>query len=302
MNAPNLSVIIPVFNGINYTQKCLHKLFDLKTKLGNPGEHITIVVVDDGSTDGTTQWIMQNYPSVHLIQGDGSLWWSGGINKGVHYALKTLNSDYILWWNNDVFPREDYFEKLFSIIENHHEDVIIGSKIYVLDNDLVWGMGGKFDPVNGTRYMYGERQKDNPALQKPVEVDWFPGMGTTIHRSVFDTIGFLDEVNFPQYYGDSDFTLRAKAAGFRLIAFPDLVASNDNTNTGIKHNGSYKMLYRSLTGIKSIYGVQKDFRFLRTHARSYKAYAPFVKKYFNYIGGFLKWKVLNSVGVKKELQ
>lgn len=299
MKDPIVCIVIPVFNGIEFTRQSLAGLFQLKAALGKPGQQLPIILVDDGSTDGTAQWVKENYPEVHLLSGDGNLWWSGGVNLGAAYALETLRADYVLWWNNDIIPREDYLQQLFKIISNTPSDVVIGSKIYSMHKNLVWGMGGKFDPVHGTRYMFGERMPDHEGLQQPLEVDWFPGMGTVIHRSVFQAIGFLDEKNFPQYHGDSDFTFRAKMSGFRLIAFPQLVIFNDNTNTGMFHNGSFSRLFQSLTSIKSIYGFRRDYRFLKTHATSYRAYGPFMKKYFYYIGGFLKWKVLNTIGIRK---
>ncbi|MFO7977565.1 MAG: hypothetical protein R6U64_02795 [Bacteroidales bacterium] len=149
--------------------------------------------------------------------------------------------------------------------------------------------------------MYGERQQDDARYQKAFVVDWLPGMGTTVHRSVIDTIGYLDEHNFPQYHADSDYSLRAKSAGFQIMVFPELVIFNDNTNTGLFHQNSYSRLFQSLTSIKSIYGFKKDLRFLQTHSTSYRAYLPFARKYFKYIGGFLKWKMLNALGVKKTI-
>ncbi len=294
-----LSIIIPVFNGLEYTQKCLESLEKQLALLPKYKTHIHTVVVDDGSQDGTSEWIRDNYKAVHVLQGTGSLWWSGGINKGVKYALEELATDYILWWNNDVIPIEDYLINLINIIEEYPKDVIIGSKIFMLHNNLIWGMGGKFDRRTGEKFMYGLGKQDNEQFQKPLEVDWFPGMGTTFHRSVFEKTGYLDQENFPQYHGDSDYTLRAKSDGFRLIAFPQLVIYNDNSNTGIIHQGSFRNLFASLTSIKSNFNVQKNILFVKKHAVSPRAYIPLMKRYFYYVGGFVKGKLLNTIGVKK---
>lgn len=292
---------MPVFNGLSYTKKCLKALYEQKNicALKNQNNLVHIIIVDDGSSDGTTDWIITNYPEVHIVYGDGKLWWSGGINKGVAYALDNLKSDYILWWNNDIIPRNDYFLQLFDIIENYPKDVLIGSKIFVLNQDIIWGMGGKFDPYNGIKFMYGEQTPDNENFSKPLEVDWFPGMGTTIHRSVFEKIGFLDEINFPQYHGDSDFTFRAKKAGFRLMVFPELNIYNDNTNTGLIHQSSIRKLIHSLKSIKSNYNIRKDFLFYKKHSTSIMAYHVLLNKYFRYIGGFLKWQLFELFGIKK---
>lgn len=297
---PTISLIIPVFNGLKYTQKCLNKIHALINSTPDLTFSVHVVVVDDGSKDGTSEWISTHHPDVHRVYGDGGLWWSGGINKGVDYALNTLNSDYILWWNNDILPRDDYFSQLFSLLEKQPHEVLIGSKIFVLNRDVIWGMGGRFDPRSGARYMFGEQAPDSEEFTLPFEVDWFPGMGTTIHRSVFEKIGYLDEERFPQYHGDSDYTFRAKKAGFKLMVFPQLVISNDVANTGLKHQGSIKFLYQSLTGIKSNYNLEKDIWFYRKHSNSPKAYLPLFNKYFRYVGGFLKWSFLGLVGIRKK--
>ena len=294
-----IAIIIPVFNGLDYTRNCLKSLSGLISNSAFSNHEFKIVVVDDGSTDGTASWVSEYFPSVHLIFGDGNLWWSGGINKGVSYALAELKAEYVLWWNNDIQPSEDYFEELVKKLENQSSDTIIGSKIFILNSDRIWGMGGRFDSYTGLRHMHGEQENDSEFYKKPLKVDWFPGMGTIIHREVFDRIGFLDERNFPQYHGDSDFTFRAKKAGFKLIAFPELVIYNDNTNTGLKHNSRFIDLYRTLTNTKSNYNLKKDIVFYNKHGDSVKAYLPLIKKYFRYIGGFCKWKVLNVFGIKK---
>lgn len=294
-----ISIIIPVFNGISFTKVCLKSLFDQISTTESPDADFNIIVVDDGSKDGTAKWIRNNYPSVHLLYGDGSLWWSGGINMGVNYALKELNSDYILWWNNDINPADDYLIQTLKLVRENDNDVLIGSKVFSLTKDFIWGMGGRFNPVNGKRYMYGQQQMDSDVFRKPLEVDWLPGMGTLIHRKVFDRVGMVDEKNFPQYHGDSDFTYRAKKAGFKLIAFPELVIYNDTTNTGLSHQGKFSNLYKSLTSIKSLFNIKKELAFYKRHAKSPFAYFVLLDKYFRYIGGFYKWKFLNYFGIKK---
>lgn len=300
MNNPCLSIIIPVFNGLSYTKKCLKSLNELRDTAGVSEDRVQIVIVDDGSKDGTSDWVTKNYASAHLLYGDGNLWWSGGINKGVRYALYELKSDYILWWNNDILPHKDYLVELFNIIEKTPVNIIIGSKIFGLHQNHIWNMGGRFDSASGTFYLYGPNHNYKGSFQQPTEADWLPGMGTTIHHSVFRKIGFCDEKRFPQYHGDSDFTYRAKKAGFRLFAYPNLIIYNDTTNTGLIHGGSFKNLFKSLTIIKSNFNLKKDIAFYRKHATSLWAYIPLLNKYFRYIGGLIKWKVLNTIGIKKK--
>jgi GT2 family glycosyltransferase len=301
MHTLKVSVVIPVFNNLNFTKACLKNLYLQKNSLPKHSQ-LNIVLVDDGSTDGTFDWVKDNYPEVQIIRGDGSLWWSGGVNLGTRFALEQLKTDFVLWWNNDIVCADHYFESLFSILRTKDAKIIVGSKIFVLGQDVIWGMGGKFDPKKGTKFMYGERKPDSEEFKKTITVDWFPGMGTCFHKSVYEKIGYVDEINFPQYHGDSDFTFRAKKAGFNLIAFPELIIYNDNSNTGTKHSNSFRKLYLSITGIKSNYNLKKNILFLKKHSASPRAYLLLLRKYFRYIGGFLKWKLMSWVGIKKGLQ
>lgn len=294
-----ISLIIPVFNNLDFTKKCLKNLSGQLSRFSQNAESVKIIIVDDGSTDGTSSWVLNNYPNVEVLSGDGNLWWSGGINKGMRFAIDALKTDYILWWNNDILSDAAYFENLFQLIKSHPENVIFGSKIFFLGKELIWGMGGRFEPKKGVKYMYGQGKRDGLEFGKPLDVDWFPGMGTCFHSSIINKIGFLDEKNFPQYHGDSDYTFRAKKAGFQLIAFPQLIIYNDKSSSGIVHEGSIKKLFSSVTSIRSNFNINKNILFLKKHATSPVAYLPLLKKYIKYFGGFIKWKLLGLIGKKK---
>ena len=295
----SIAIVYPVFNGLEYTRKGLHSIYSLQN-IEKQDAKIYLVIVDDGSTDRTYEWIEENYPQVNLLKGDGSLWWSGGINLAVKYAINKLNCDYILWWNNDIIASEDYFSVLISHIKSNDTGTIIGSKIYHAHlKNTIWSMGGLFDTKNGKKSLIGSAEKDSPLYDQITECDWLPGMGTITHKLVYETIGMLDEKRFPQYHGDSDFILRAKKAGYRIVVYPDLKIYNDTLHSGIRHNDSLKRLIQSLISIKSNYNIRKDFLFYKKHCESISAYSVLVSKYYNYIGGFIKWKALGFFGLKR---
>ena len=131
-----------------------------------------VIVIDDGSLDGSGDWIRSNYPKVLITEGDGNLWWSGSINEGARLAFKDNETTHVLWWNNDIIPEKDYFRNLVEILGGLEDNVIIGSKIYVAENpEEIWAMGGVFNPVKGVKifakleYMNpGGSVKDRPAL------------------------------------------------------------------------------------------------------------------------------------------
>lgn len=295
-----VAVVFPIFNGLSYTQECLKSLYVMFDNLTPNDVRFFVVVVDDASTDGSYEWIKENYPQVKLLKGDGDLWWSGGVNLAVSYAMKEMNTDYILWWNNDIIADNDYFNNLVEILKNNTSETIIGSKIYLSqDKSIVWSMGGRFNPKTGFKSMIGSEKPDSKQLQENIECDWITGMGTVTHSSVYQKIGMLDEKNFPQYYGDTDFTFRAKKNGYTLIVNPKLKIFNDTSNSGLIHDDSFRSLIKTLFTIRSSYNIVKEYKFYRLHAESYKAFIPFMSKYSKYIGGFIKWKIYGLFGKER---
>ncbi|MEZ5194846.1 MAG: glycosyltransferase family 2 protein [Bacteroidales bacterium] len=296
-----IAIVFPIFNGLSYTKQCLESLYKLTRVPAVLELNFSIVVVDDGSSDGSYEWIEKNYPQASLLKGDGQLWWSGGINMGVNFAIKQLHSDYILWWNNDILADDNYFMNLAHIIRNNDPKTIIGSKIYLSHNrNIVWSMGGIFNPVTGYKNMIGSERPDDSNMNKIIECDWLTGMGTITHASVYQNIGMLDEKNFPQYHGDSDFTFRAKTKGYKLIVNPNLKIFNDTNNSGLIHDDDLGNLFKSLFSIRSSYNIFKDIKFYRMHTKSILAYYPLWEKYTRYVLGFFKWKVLSIFKIERK--
>ena len=99
----SLFIIIPVHNRKQLTINCLRCL-ERQTE-----KRFQIVVIDDGSNDGTSEAISEEFPDVHLINGDGTLWWAEATNVGVKYAIQ--KADYVITLNDDTEPPADFISK-----------------------------------------------------------------------------------------------------------------------------------------------------------------------------------------------
>lgn len=298
----NIAILIPVFNRLEYTQECLRNLEITILQHEAIRKFYTVIVVDDASSDGTSGWIANNYPQVHLIQGNGDLWWSGGINRGAEYAIEKLDCSHVLLWNNDIEVDSKYFQRLLSLAELHRKDTLVGSKIYGnIEKRLVWSMGGKFNPRTGKSFMIGYLCEDNTELNQLIEADWLTGMGSLVPTEVIRKIGYWDEKNFPQYIGDMEFTYRAKKNGFRVIVDPGLIILNDTSSTGLLHQGSWKKLMKMFTDKRSLYNVSINIRFYRLYTTSIFAYFHLLGEYLKLVGGFFKWKILHLLGFKRKV-
>lgn len=296
-----LGIIIPVFNALEYTKKCLGYLHECISESDKQSLQTVIVVVDDGSKDGTADWIKANYPETEICYGDGNLWWSGGINMGIHRALEQLDCDYILLWNNDLKPARNYLHNLGSILEFNPHNQIILSAIYIdsTRDKIIFSRGGNFNAISGRHRLIGQGKKLSEFKGSELEINWFPGMGTVIHKSVFQHVGYFDEKHFPQYKGDSDFALRAHRSGYRMKLFDELEIWNDYANTGFSNDKSLSVFLKSLVSKKSKYNLYRDLLFYKRHAQSILAYTILLRKYGAHIGGFIKWKLLGIFGLKR---
>ena len=207
-----LAVIIPVHNRASETKACLECL-QKQTVDG-----VRIVVVDDGSTDGTQEMLEQEFPDVVRLEGDGNLWWTGAINMGVRDALGQ-NADLIITLNNDVLIKEDYIQRLMDAHEEYPEAIIGSINLTqeepprLLDAGIV-----SHNPWTAKYVKRGERlQRYDGEFEGLLSTYSLPGRGVLIPRAVFETVGLYDEQGFPHYAADLDFSLRAAEAGFSLF-------------------------------------------------------------------------------------
>ncbi len=286
------AILIPVFNNINYTQKCLESL-DTLIKSQNLEKYFTIVLIDDGSKDQTSEFVRSAYPFVHVLNGDGNLWWSGAINAGAIYAKDQLHSDYLLLWNNDILCEDNYFRKLIDLQERLNGNQIIGSKIY-MDNTWkrTWSLGGKLNNRTGVIYMIGYDKPDESGCSTSEEIEWIPGMGTLIPISVIDKIGLWDQVNFPQYHGDLEFTYRAYINGYKLAIDPELKIANDTRNSNMKHEGSFKNLLNLFVDKRSLYNFKVNTTFINKYGVGPFKYSYLFKFYTILLLSFVKHFVI----------
>ncbi|MEC3906299.1 glycosyltransferase family 2 protein [Tamlana sp. 2201CG12-4] len=286
-----LTILIPVFNELFFTKQCLNNLKEAllfyKSEIKDTFD-IKIILIDDGSTDGTSHWVSENYPEVKILKGDGSLFWSAAINMGIEYALKIPNISHVLFWNKDLYIEKDYLIQLHEHILKVDENVILASKLMRKNEpDTLFSFGGTYDPKTDKKINIGSGKKDGKEFSERKQVDWCGGMAVVMPKEVFVIIGLCDSKNFPQYDGDCDFFLRAKKANFNLHIIPNLKAWNIHENTGRKEGYNFKNYLWYLNDVRSFINVKISYKFLKKHSSGYLPFVYFTLRYtkftFNYI-------------------
>lgn len=202
-------VIIPVHNRRKITLRCLEHL-----KETQDWERFEVLVVDDGSTDGTSEAIAADFPSVTVLEGDGSLWWGGAIKAGMKYA-KNENAEIFIWLNDDVLPEPGGVTKLAQKVDELGDTVLTtrvtprsGHEYSTCNKKTRLGLKNiPYDSDTGIQYC-----------------DAAAGKFTAFPREIVDTIGLPDTERFPHNYCDHEYTLRAKESGFKIGVYSDLSA------------------------------------------------------------------------------
>lgn len=265
-----------------------------------------VIVVDSGSSDGTTVAVREQFPGVILLPGNCSMWWAAAINFGIHKS-RELGCKYIITYNDDNVATPELFTGLALAIQKAPESIISAVCCY-LDKPATAFFAGRMRAKKTDRFYYLDHDVPVATLGKGLrQVDMLHGMCTVFPARVFDTVGLFDDGKFPQAFADDDLLLKATSAGFPLLVALDAVVLNDRTKTGInpydRRLGAYGVL-QLLTSRKSYFQLTARTRFLWRHRRSLPL---FCKSWcFDYVRLFtllatrwiLPFKAFHWIGIK----
>jgi GT2 family glycosyltransferase len=249
-------ILIPVHNRIEKTLSCIGCF--LKQKFND----FKIIIVDDGSTDGTEKILRAKYPEIIILKGDGNLWWTGAMYKGVKYILsRAKNCDFILSINNDVLFNENYLEILHRTSLRFGR-AIVGSLCKNVDKKesiIDPGVKIKWNPFKIYKIGYDKKKKEN------LDIDTLTGRGTLIPIEVFKKIGNYNKKKLPHYAADHEFIWRAKRAGFNLVLSYKAIVYTDMKSNIFRSNDaiySYKKYFEKISSIKSPLNIKTQIMFV----------------------------------------
>jgi GT2 family glycosyltransferase len=202
-----IAVLMTVHNRKGKTLGCLSAL---QANILSENYELSVFLVNDGCTDGTDKAVVEQFPKVKVIQGDGNLFWNRGMRLAWETAAKVADFDYYIWLNDDVVLYENAIKELLNCIEQHHDTAIIcGTTCATTNNDIIT-YGGRIRRVGIV--------KPNGKMQS---CDCCNGQICLIPRSVYKIMGMTDSV-FHHGFGDWDYGFRAKKKGIDIFAAPSV--------------------------------------------------------------------------------
>jgi GT2 family glycosyltransferase len=244
-------IIIPVFNRLEMTLQCLDAIHQ------QTFSDYKVIVVDDGSTDGTAGIVKKKYPRAEILQGDGSFFWTRCVNTALlHVKPIMTEKDFVLHINNDTSFDSSYIKNLVDFHERHPNS-ILGSLSYDPESKMVSHLGIYHSPW--TPFMKQNYREEEIELSRLKGVEYLETVnisarGMLIPAYVINKVGFLDEQNFPQYRSDEDYGIRCKKAGFNIYIPTNAIVYNSRLNTGWDHTihkVTFSQFYRSLFSLTS---------------------------------------------------
>lgn len=283
MNDPEVyAIVVPIYNRINVTKEGLkHITTAVSTYIRNSNrpERIELIVVDDGSSDGSKEWISQNYPQIHILSGTGDLWWTGSVNLGIRYALDIFsNLRGVILQNDDVALEHDWLVKYIKAIEAN-PGALIGcatSTLTTRDRILYGGrmMHTWFAKERKINYL-----SDRNTLESDYTVSSFDlyGRGLYIPSQVFVDIGLFDQSRF-KHRGDMDIPLRAKKRGYKLLVSYGAIVyelPQFSYNLDSKQQLTLKEAYTLLTDFRSSFSIRHIFYYSLIATKNAIHFVPF---------------------------
>jgi len=226
--AAKVSVVIPNWNGIDSIGACLDSLLAQTYKP-------RIIVVENGSKDGSLKFIQQNYPSVELVIHKRNKGFAGGVNAGIRRAMRHHGDEFVALLNNDAVADAHWLEHLLDDIQANTDTGIVTCKLMDQHKKHLDSTGDQYT-IWGLPFPRGRGEPVSDKYDDHVQVFGASGGASLYRVSMLEQIGLFDE-DFFAYYEDVDLRFRAQLAGWKVRYVPEAVAYHQIGATSGKIKG-----------------------------------------------------------------
>lgn len=223
----NVAVIIPNWNGIEEIGACLRSLL-AQSLIPH------IIVVENGSTDGSLEFITKNFPSVEVLIQRRNLGFAGGVNAGIGKAISDGFS-YVALLNNDAIAHKDWLKQLVGVMDKADDVGIVTCKLLSADKTRIDSTGEQYTTW-GLAYPRDRNMASDRGHNKPEEIFGATGGASLYRVAMLEEIGLFDE-DFFAYYEDIDLSFRAQLMGWKIRYEPNAEAYHKTGTTSSKIKG-----------------------------------------------------------------
>ncbi len=221
------AVVIPNWNGKSSLGTCLDSLIIQSIKT-------TIIVVENGSKDGSLEFLQNNYPDIQIIINKQNLGFAGGVNLGIKHAIG-LKVDYVALFNNDAVADKNWLSSLVKVIDDDKNIGIVTCKLLSIDKKHIDSTGDLYT-VWGLPYPRGRGEISSNKYDDMRNVFAASGGASLYRTELFKDIGYFDE-DFFAYYEDVDLSFRAQLRGWKIQYVPEATAFHQIGATSKKIKG-----------------------------------------------------------------
>jgi hypothetical protein len=214
MKYPRVIVLILSYNGKYLLQEAIDSYLE------NDYPNFEVVIIDNGSSDGTLEFVKEKFSKVKVIRTEKNLGYSGGFNLGLNFAFNGNGADYVLVSNNDVKADKRLISALVKEAETDEKIGFVTGKVYYYDKpNILQTVGKKEDPVRWNGDHIGNKEEDKGQYDKIYERCFIDDIFTLISKNVYKDIGGYDTMFFLQ--GEEyDWQARAKKSGYKIMYTP----------------------------------------------------------------------------------
>jgi len=209
-----VEIVIPVHNRRDITLQALRSL----SKIDKTGMDVHVVIVDDGSTDGTSAAIATGFPEVRIVSGDGTLHYAAGTNRGIEAAMER-NPDFIVMANDDSVFHERFLQSLVKTAHESPRSVVGALLLLWSEPHLVFQVDFKWKTAHGG-WILPERASAFAFPERPFEAEGLAGNCVLVPADAIRECGLMDEKTFPYGWGDIQYFVRMRRLGWTLLVDP----------------------------------------------------------------------------------
>lgn len=273
--------------------------------LANEYNNFEVVVLDNGSTDKTKEYVEKKWPQVKVLRTDQNLKYSGGFNFGLRYAFNEKNSDYVLITNNDVKVDKNIIQEVVNTAKKNKKVAFVTGKVYYHDTpNILQTCGREWDDKNWRGKDIGVGEEDIGSYDQERELPWCDDIFWLVSKDIYDKVGGYN-TEFAFQAEDFEWQIRAKNAGYKIYYTPDAKLWHKESVT-IGKTSPFKMYYnfrnpliahmmhRDYNDYKYYYRAKRKYLFILTAKTLINFRIKYTMKSWQGFFSALRWGIKNK--------